>query len=87
MLVVCRLALLACLVLLLGGCAFSVADRAPLWSSVTVEADSATLADALSTAACHMDRAALAGLLDRTPDLRAVTLVDADGTVATLRRG
>lgn len=62
-------------------------DRAPLWSSVTVEADSATLADALSTAACHMDRAALAGLLDRTPDLRAVTLVDADGTVATLRRG
>ncbi len=62
-------------------------DRAPLWSSVTVETDTATLADALSTAACHMDRAALAGLLDRAPALRAVTLVDDQGTVATLRRG
>ena len=30
MFVVCRLALLACLVLFLGGCAFSVADRAPI---------------------------------------------------------
>ena len=29
MFVVCRLALLACLVMFLGGCAFSVADRAP----------------------------------------------------------
>ena len=62
-------------------------DRAPLWSSVTVEAETATMADALSTAACHMDRAALAALLDREPDLRAVTLVDAAGNVATLRRG
>lgn len=62
-------------------------DRAPLWSSVTVEADTATLADALSTAACHMNRAALAELLDRAPALRAVTLVDEQGTVATLRRG
>ncbi|MBL9059924.1 MAG: FAD:protein FMN transferase, partial [Mangrovicoccus sp.] len=62
-------------------------DRAPLWSSVTVEADSATLADALSTAACHLDRSAQAGLLDRAPDLRAVTLVDDQGTITTLRRG
>ena len=61
-------------------------DAAPLWSSVTVEAATATLADALSTAACHMDRDALRGLLFAAPDLRTVTLVDAEGGVLTLGR-
>lgn len=60
-------------------------DAAPLWSSVTVEAATATLADALSTACCHMTAGEIAPLFAAEPALRAVTLVDAAGNLRTLR--
>lgn len=54
------------------------------WSTVSVEAESATVADALSTAGCLLSREALAALKARAPDVRRITLVSADGDVATL---
>ncbi|MCA8881909.1 MAG: FAD:protein FMN transferase [Rhodobacteraceae bacterium] len=60
-------------------------DAAPYWSSVTVEAETATLADALSTAACHMPADRIAALFPAEPSLRAVTLVDPSGEIRTLR--
>lgn len=55
----------------------------PHWSTVSIEAPSATLADALSTAASLMDRAALADLRRRAPVTR-ITAVDFDGKLITL---
>lgn len=55
----------------------------PVWSSVTVEADSAALADGLSTAACLMPRAELAALRGRVAGLRAVVAVSPQGEVET----
>ncbi|WP_245819011.1 FAD:protein FMN transferase [Marivita hallyeonensis] len=55
----------------------------PLWSTVSVEARSATLADALSTAAVFMDLNALRDLKARAK-LHRITTVDADGNVQTL---
>lgn len=55
---------------------------APLWSTVSVEADSAALADALSTALCLMPRDEIAAL--RLPGLRRVRLVDHGGDLVTL---
>ncbi|MGR3632689.1 MAG: FAD:protein FMN transferase [Limimaricola soesokkakensis] len=54
----------------------------PAWSSVSVEADSAALADALSTAFCLMERDEIAAL--RVAGLRRVRLVDALGDLTTL---
>lgn len=59
-------------------------SSAPLWSSVTVEAESAALADGLSTAACLMPRDALAALAGRVAGLRAVVAVSPEGEVETL---
>ena len=55
----------------------------PLWSSATVEADSATEADALSTAAIHADRDMLRRIRDR-PGVRRVVVVDHAGDVRTV---
>ncbi|MEM7487948.1 MAG: FAD:protein FMN transferase [Pseudomonadota bacterium] len=55
----------------------------PLWSTVTVEARTATLADGLSTALCLMDLPA-ARRLRRVSGVRRVVLVDADGDVRSL---
>ncbi len=55
----------------------------PLWSSVTVEARSAALADALSTALCFLPRARIAAL--RHPGLVRVTLVDREGNLESLQ--
>lgn len=44
--------------------------RAPIWRTVSVSAESAALADALSTAFCLMDRAQIAAALPLFPDVR-----------------
>ena len=51
----------------------------PRWSTVAVEADSAALADGLSTALVFADRAQIAALKSRLPALRRVTLIDGAG--------
>lgn len=56
----------------------------PRWSTVSVEADSATLADSLSTALCFATRAEIAALAEREPGIRSVTLVSREGDLATL---
>ncbi|MCK0151169.1 FAD:protein FMN transferase [Marivita sp. S6314] len=53
------------------------------WSTVSIEAQSATLADALSTAAVFMTRDELRGL-KRRAKLHRITLVGAEGDVTTL---
>lgn len=57
--------------------------RAPLWSTVSIEAPRATLADALSTAAVFMDLPALKRL-KRTAGLRRITVIDQAGNLRTL---
>lgn len=47
----------------------------PLWSSVAVVARRAAVADGLSTAGCHMSRAALQASADRLGDVRQVITV------------
>jgi thiamine biosynthesis lipoprotein len=63
------------------------AGRAPLWSTVVVEAPEAALADALSTAAVFLSRAELAQVTGALPALGPLTLVDAGGGLETLGRG
>jgi thiamine biosynthesis lipoprotein len=54
----------------------------PLWSTVSVEATTAALADALSTALVFLTTGQIAAL--RHPGLIRVTLVDPDGNLTTL---
>jgi thiamine biosynthesis lipoprotein len=61
-------------------------DSAPKWTSAAVVADTAAVADALSTAACHMSVAALQGALTRSPDIITIILRDATGAIIHLRR-
>ncbi|WP_341211493.1 FAD:protein FMN transferase [uncultured Limimaricola sp.] len=56
--------------------------KTPLWSSVSVEADTAALADALSTAICLMPREEIEAL--DVAGLRKVRLVDRAGDMMTL---
>ena len=60
-------------------------ERAPLWSTVSVEADSATLADGLSTALCHASRGQMFPILAELPGIRRVSLIDDKGDLMTLR--
>lgn len=71
--------------LTLGNAAHILGPRGetPLWSTVSIEARSATLADALSTAAVFMTETGIARLKSRTK-LHRVTLVDADGNLKTI---
>lgn len=62
---------------------FGPHGQAPLWSTVSIEAESATLADALSTAAVFMDRETVAQL-KQVAKLHRVTLVDRDGNIQTV---
>lgn len=55
----------------------------PIWSTVSIEAQSATLADALSTAAVFMERDVLERL-KIAADLHRITVVDADGDLQTV---
>jgi thiamine biosynthesis lipoprotein len=57
---------------------------APRWSSVSVEADTATLADGLSTGLCFLDRDEIAALIRRRPDIRSVMLVSSEGDLIRL---
>ena len=56
--------------------------RMPLWSTVSVTAPSAAMADALSTAFCLMDRDAIRATLAALPGTRA-QIVDATGSLFT----
>lgn len=54
----------------------------PLWSTVSVTANTATMADALSTAFCLMDHDAIRKTLDRLPNTQA-RLVDLAGNLTS----
>lgn len=56
----------------------------PLWSTVSVEADSAALADGLSTALCFVPAARIGAIRRGLPGMGAVTLVGTDGRVTTI---
>lgn len=62
----------------------SPAGHAPLWSTVSVEAADATLADAVSTALCLADRAAMVRIKQALPGVHRITAIDADGNIATV---
>lgn len=55
----------------------------PLWSTVSVEAASATLADGLSTAGSLMEPAALIRAKTRLPGITRITTVSWEGEVST----
>lgn len=59
-------------------------EATPLWSTVSVEADSAALADGLSTGFCLMDVAAIEGVTMRLDEVHKVTLVAANGDIRVL---
>lgn len=63
---------------------FGPGGEAPRWSTVTVEARTAALADALSTALCLGPRE-LAATMARHRDVSAITLVAANGDLEVLR--
>lgn len=56
----------------------------PLWSSVTVEAATATCADGFSTAFCHTPLSEIQSILTKVDDLSRVTLVSNTQEVTTL---
>lgn len=58
-----------------------ITDSAPQWSTVSVEADSAAIADAASTAFCLMSKAEIRASLRHLPGRTRATLVDHSGTV------
>lgn len=55
----------------------------PCWSTISVEAQSATMADGFSTAFCLMSPAEIRATLSRTADVTRVTAVDLAGDVST----
>ncbi len=61
-------------------------QTAPQWSTSSVEADRASLADGLSTAFCLMPRAEIVQVLASEPNVHAVHLVDQVGNYRHLRR-
>ncbi|MFN4156615.1 MAG: FAD:protein FMN transferase [Paracoccaceae bacterium] len=56
----------------------------PLWSTVAVQADSAAVADGLSTALVFLTRPQIAEVKAARPDIRRVALVDGGGNLETL---
>lgn len=56
----------------------------PLWSTVAVHAESAAVADGLSTALVFLTRAQIAAIKATRPDLHRVALVDALGNLESL---
>ncbi len=57
---------------------------APVWSTVSVEASSATLADGLSTALCLARPNDIRRIRARLPGVGRVTLVDVEGSLTSL---
>lgn len=61
-------------------------ERAPLWSTISVESGSAALADGLSTALCLTDRAGLQTTLQSAhPALTRITALTANGDLITVQ--
>ena len=60
----------------------SAVDTVPRWSTVSVTAPTAALADALSTAFCLMDRTAIRATLAALPDTQA-RLIDPSGNLTS----
>lgn len=58
--------------------------RLPLWSTVSVQADSAALADGLSTALCFAPADDIRAIRDRLTGVGRITLVDLRGDLTTL---
>ncbi len=58
--------------------------HAPLWSTVAVEARTATLADGLSTAFVFCTAARIAAVKATLPQVRRVALIDPNGNLETL---
>ena len=56
---------------------------AVFWSTVSVEARSAALADGLSTALCLVPREEIPGIREALPGVGRITLVDLDGNLRT----
>lgn len=56
----------------------------PVWSTVSVEAECATLADALSTALVFLDRTKIETLMAQETRIRSVTLISPGGDLMTL---
>ena len=56
----------------------------PLWSTVAVEADSAALADGLSTALVFLDVPQITALRAKVPQLGPVTLIDDQGDLRVI---
>jgi len=60
-------------------------DEPALWSTVSIEAKTATLADGFSTALCHCPQQDIQKIIREHPDLRRATLLDKEGDLTTLR--
>lgn len=58
--------------------------RRAKWSTVSVEADRAALADAVSTACCLLDTTEITALIAKLGGIRAVTLIDDSGNLRKL---
>ncbi len=58
---------------------------APLWSTISVEADEASIADALSTAFCHAPAQEIASVLRMAPGAPEATCVATDGSIHRIR--
>jgi thiamine biosynthesis lipoprotein len=71
--------------MLVGGAPHILGPRgeAPCWSTISVEADSAALADSLSTAFCLMDQSAIVAVRAHLPQVSRVTAVATAGNVLT----
>lgn len=67
-----------------GGHILSPTGQTAQWSTVSVEAASATIADATSTALCLAPLEKARAIATRLPDLRRITLVDAEGDIRTI---
>lgn len=57
----------------------------PEWSTVSVAATSAAIADGLSTAFCLMTRDQIERVLPEVPEVSRVTLVDPEGNLSTMQ--
>ncbi len=66
-----------------GGHILGPAGQQPVWSTVSVQAASAGVADGLSTAFCLMGTAAIRTAMRMLPEVSAVTAVDLKGDVTT----
>lgn len=64
---------------LVGGHSHLLGPHAPLWSTVSVEANNATLADALSTGFSLMNEATIRATLAQLPEQVSVLLADEHG--------